>query len=136
MGWVGVGAGLAAAVGLLAPWARSGSVDRSSVDLLRSAGILDVISGWQRPATILAWYLVVLLAAAALVAAAWGRTRLSALVLFPVGPALLVALVIVVRSPLPVRWGAVMSTGFGLTATTAAGLILMRGAIRRKDGCE
>ncbi len=130
---IGVAAAVAAVLGLFAPWARSGSTDRSSVDLLRSAGVLDVISGWQRPMAVVAWYLVILLTAAALVALAWGRVRASAVALLPLGPALTGALVIVARSPLPLRWGAVVTTGLGLTATVAASLVLIQGANWWKD---
>ncbi len=119
-------AGLAAALSLVAPWARSGTRDQSSVDLLRSAGVLDVITGWQRSATVATWYGVVVLVAISLVALAWGRSTLSAAVLVPVGPAVFFAAVIVSRSPLPLRWGAVAGSLCGLTATASAILILMR----------
>ena len=136
LGWGGAAAGLAAALTLLAPWARSGTTDHSSIDLLDSAGALDVISGWQRPAALLAWYLVVVSAATALLAVAWGRTTVGALALLPMGPIMTVAAVIVGRSSLPLRWGALAGVIAGLTATTVALLILMRSDSRRKEAAR
>ncbi len=125
-----------AALTLLAPWAGSGDTDRSSIQLLRSAGVLEVISGWQRPAAVLAWYLVVVLAAAALVAVAWGRPIVAGWALLPIGPAMLVAAVIVTRSALPVRWGAIVGVSAGLIATAGAVLILMTQRSRGKGAAE
>ncbi len=136
LGWWGTTAGLLAAFALLAPWARSGDTDRSSIELLGSAGVLEVISGWQRPAAVLAWYLVVVLAAAALVAVAWQRPIVAAWALLPIGPAMLAAAVIVARSSLPVRWGAVAGVLAGLMATTGAILILMTHESRGKGTAE
>lgn len=131
--WAGASAGLLAALALLAPWAGSGTTNRSSIELLTSAGVLDLITGWQKPAAILAWYLVVVLAAVAVVAIAWGRTTAGAAALLPIGPAMMVSAAIVARSPLPLRWGALVGVASGLTATAVAILILMKGQPSGKD---
>jgi len=133
---VGAGAGLLGALALLAPWAGSGTTDRSSIELLTSAGVLDLITGWQKSAAILAWYLVVVLAAVAVVAVAWGHTTAGAAALLPIGPAMMVSAAIVARSPLPLRWGALVGVVSGLTATAVAILILMRDSSNGKDTAQ
>lgn len=124
--WVPVAASLAGAASLVGPWARSGRVDRSSVELLATAGALDVLSGAERLAAVVAWYLVVVAAAFALVAAAWGRTTLAMWPAVLVGPALVGAWLIVARSPLTVRWAAPLGALMGLTASATGILVLMR----------
>jgi len=136
LGWVGAGAGLLAALALLAPWAGSGSTNRSSIELLTSAGVLDVISGWQKPAAMLAWYVVVVLAAIAVVSIAWGRATVGAVAMLPIGPAMMVSAAIVAHSSLPLRWGALAGVASGLTATVAAVLILMRDPSSGKEAAQ
>lgn len=123
--WVPALVAVAAAVSLLAPWARSGRADRSSIELLATAGALDVLSTPQRVLAITGWYLVVAGAAASLIAAAWDRRSAAAALALPAGPALLIAWVIVGRSPLGVRWGAPLGAALGVTATMAGVLVLM-----------
>jgi len=122
-------AAAAGAVGLLfAPWGRSGEVGRSSIQLLRSATVLDVLSDMERIALLLLWLAVIVAVAGALVASSWGRPRLVAGLLIPLGPALVFAALVVTRSPLRVQWGAGASATLGLTASALGGLILIGSA--------
>lgn len=122
--WIAVGAGLVTVAALLCPWARSGTVDRSSIELLGSASALDVLGDGERAAVVVGWFLVVVLVAGALVAAAWGRPSLGAVLALPIGPAMAIAWWAVAASPLMVRWGAPMGTISGLTASAAGALVL------------
>ena len=104
---------------------KTRSVDRSSIELLGSASALDLFGDAARTAVVVGWFLVVVLVAGALVAAAWGRPSLVALVALPIGPAMALAWWAVAASPLIVRWGAPMGTLSGLTASVAGALVLM-----------
>ncbi|MEZ5245916.1 MAG: hypothetical protein R2707_12530 [Acidimicrobiales bacterium] len=119
-------AGVASVLCLLAPWARSGRVDRSTIDLLSSASALALWDGGEEYLALASWYLLPLLAAGAIVAAAWGRSRFSARCVVPIGPLMALAWLAVVRSPFDARWGALLGTVLGLIATVLAGLLLMR----------
>ena len=123
-GLLPVSAGLAA-LSLLLPWSESGGNDRNSIQLVRSAGVVDAISDSTRWLLVGAWGVVVVLAAGSIVAMAWGRVRLTALLGTPLGLAMIVAAVIVERSPLPLRWGAIVGCGAGLVAAVRSGVILM-----------
>lgn len=122
--WAPVVMGLVSAAALLGPWLRSGTVDRSSVDLIGSATALDVLSGTTRVVVVGAWLTVVVLVAVALVTAAWDRPRVALAVLLPVGPLLVAAWILLAGSPLEVRWGAVMAGISGaVTSILAAGML-------------
>ena len=123
--WIAVGAGLITVGALLAPWARSGRVDRSSIELLASASALDLLSGTERVVLVGSWFLVTATVAGALVAVAWGRRRLAASLVVPLGPVMVLAAVAVASSPFSLRWGAPMGSVSGLTATVAGALVLM-----------
>ena len=114
------------AVSLLLPWSRSGDNDRSSIELLRTAGVLDVVSTSTRWLLVSAWFLVIVLAAGSILAAGWHRLHLAAIAAVPLAPAVVVAVVVVLRSPLPVRWGAIVGCAAGLTATARSSVILIR----------
>ncbi len=124
--WMPASVAVIAAVSLLAPWARSGRVDRSTIELLSTAGALDLLVGWAEVATLVSWYLVPVLAAAAALAAGWHRKRLTGGFVLPIGPLMGLAWFAVLRSPLESRWGAGLGVAAGLIATTLAGLLLMR----------
>ncbi len=109
---------------LLLPWMRSGQIDYSTVDLLSSASALDLIGGTREVLILTAWFGLVLLAAGVLVAAAWGRRRVAALLGLPVGPSMVSAWLVVASTPFPVRWGAHLAVVFGLTATVVASVLL------------
>lgn len=124
--WITAVAAVAATFGLLLPWAASGTRSRSSIELLRSANALDVFSTVERWVLLGAWLAVVLAAALGLVAIAWHRIDLGALALAAIGPALVVAVVVVRRSPLSPEWGAYTSSGLGMVASIGSGMLLAR----------
>ena len=117
---------------LLAPWMRSGSVDRSSIEVLSSASALQVLGGTREWLVLAAWVALPIAAALVLVAAAWGSVRLSSVAALPIGPSMVVALVAVQSSPFDVLWGAWLGASLGLTATVLASLILIDGMKRRE----
>ncbi len=98
------GSGVVALAGFL-PWASSGRTARSSFALVRLADRLDLVAaGWQQRLLVF-WALVPLLAAVGLLAAALGR-QLQALVAAGLASALgVIAVALVVRTPLPLRPG-------------------------------
>lgn len=126
MAWTVVAVALAAAFGLLLPWAQSGTRSRSSIELLRSAGALDLFSTGERWLLVVAWFSVVAAAAAGLVAVSWHRVDLAATIIAIIGPVLVVAVLIVRRSPLTVEWGAYLSSGLGVVASIGSGMLLTR----------
>ena len=127
-------AGLAvlAAFGLLLPWARTGDRNRSSIDLLSSAGALDVVTGWPFAALLIGWFSVVVAAALALVLVAWGRTMVGVSVAGLVGPGVIVALVAVSVSPLALAWGAWIASGLGVGASIGSGLLVLSRVAERE----
>ena len=127
--WMVTAAAVAAVFGLLLPWAASGTRSRSSIELLSSANALDVLSALERWALLGVWFGVVVAVAVGLVAVAWHRIDLGALAFAAVGPALVVAVVIVCRSPLSPEWGAYTSSGLGLVASIGSGMLLARRSV-------
>ena len=119
---------VAAAFGLLLPWAESGTRSRSSIELLRSAAALDLFSTIQQWLLVGAWFAVVVLVAVGLLAVAWQRIDLGALAFSVVGPALVVAVLVVRRSPLTADWGAYAASGLGVVASIGSGMLLTRRA--------
>ena len=124
------------AVSLLLPWSRSGHNDRSSLELLRTAGVLDVVSVSTRWLLVGAWYLIIVLVAVSFVAAGWGYQRVAALAGVPLGLAMVVAAGVVQQSALPLRWGALVGCGAGLTATVRSGVILMHNEFQAEGRAE
>ena len=124
--WLPATAAVASVSCLLAPWVRSGRVDRSTIDLLSSASALDVWDGREEMIALSAWYLLPLLAAGATIGAGWHRRRFSAACALPIGPLMALAWLAVVWSPFDARWGAPLGTALGLTASILAGLVLIR----------
>ncbi len=122
-----------AATSLLLPWSRSGVNDRSSIELLRAAGVLDVVAASTRWLLVGSWYLIVVMAALSILAMGWGHVRVAAAIAAPLGPAMLVAAAIVQRSPLPLRWGVVVGCAAGLTATARSAVILIRNEFQAGD---
>ena len=111
---------------LLAPWVRSGQVDRSTVELLSSASALDLWDGREEYLALGSWFLLPLLAAGGALGAGWQRPVFSAGCVLPIGPLMALAWLAVVWSPFEARWGAFSGTGLGLTATVLAGLLLIQ----------
>ena len=131
-------AGLAvlAAFGLLLPWARSGGRSRSSIELVSTAGALDVVTGWPFAALVIGWFSVVVAAAVALVLVAWGRPVAGASAAAVVGPGMIAALVAVSASPLPLAWGAWIASGFGVGASIGSGLLVLTRVSERQGTVE
>ena len=121
-----------AAVGLLLPWAGSGTQSRSTIELLASASALDVLSGPQQILLIGAWLAIVVLAAAGLVAVAWHRVERAVPCFVALGPALVVTALVIRRSPLAVEWGAYVSSALGLVASVGSAALLAGG--RGREG--
>ncbi len=123
--------GLLSALSLLAPWARSGRVDRSLFGLIASASALDLLSGFAEVVAVVAVVAVAALVSVALVATAWSRHRIAAVALLGPGPILLVAAVVVARTPLALRWGAVAGSTMGMVGSICVIMILLSDAKRR-----
>ena len=121
-----LGLGIVSTVCLVLPWVRVGTRDRSSIDLIGSAGALDIIEGATKAIVILLWFLLPLLVAAAMLALAAGRTRLLAWLLLPLGPILgaIVVLLLVVAGDVVV-WGAWLSAAFAVGASASAIMVLI-----------
>ncbi len=113
----------AAVIGLAAflPWLQTGHATRNSFQMIRTAELLDVITGAASVA-LKTWYLVPLLVAVVWLTAALERTRLTA----AVGVVLTVATIVV--SAVVLRSG--VQTGLGPqlallgAATTVVGVVL------------
>ncbi len=117
--------GAATAVSLVLPWLRIGSRNRSSIDLIGSAGALDVIDGSVRVAVVATWFLVPLLAAAAMLAGAAGRHRLASGLLVPLAPTL--AGVVILGWAVAgdgLAWGAYLTAALALTTGGLATFLL------------
>ena len=99
-----------AAVSLVLPWlAIGGGPARSTIDLIGSAGALDLLRGGERVAVIAAWTAAPIAVAIALVAAPFGRRRLAAAVVAVVGLVLVVAAVLIVTNDfVRLGWGGVV----------------------------
>lgn len=117
--------GVAAALGLLLPWATTGGRSRSTVGLVSSASALDLLDGWARVLVVAGWMLVVIGAAVGLLGVAWDRPGIARAGLLVVGPALVGAAVLVAWSPLSIAWGAWVASGMGATASIGSGLLRM-----------
>lgn len=118
--------GIVSTVCLVLPWVRVGTRDRSSIDLIGSAGALDIIEGATKAVVILLWFLLPLLVAAAMLALAAGRTQLLAWLLLPLGPILgaIVVLLLAVAGDVVV-WGAWLSAAFAVGASASAIMVLI-----------
>ncbi len=123
---------IASVLSLLAPWVYLGSRGRSSIDLIASAGAIDLIEGPTRLAVVLAWLLAPLLAAGATIAAAANRPRLAAAVVAPLGPFLgVVAAVVVIGLGELAGWGAWLCATLAVVTTVAAVVVMAKGPARR-----
>jgi hypothetical protein len=131
-GWAPAAVALVSVASLFAPWLRSGQRQRSSIELLDSASALRVLEGSREWLAVSAWVAIPVLTGFALVALAWGRERMSARLLLPVGPLLGLAFLTVTTSPFSVLWGAFLGVSAGLATTSLASLILIAELPRRK----
>jgi hypothetical protein len=127
--WLACAGAALVAVAAFLPWGGSGRVDRSSYQLARVADRLGIVGARWQHVLLVAWVLVPLVAALALLSAALARP-VPVLVLVPFVAAIgIVATVVVARSPVAVRhgaWLALAGCACGLAgctwlATTLAG---------------
>lgn len=124
---------LGGAVGVVAasflPWVRSGSVHRSSYEVVEAAERLGVLSG-SGALAVRAWFLLPLVVAGACLAASLGRARLG------VGLCVLAAAAAALLAYLVGR--SALTTEVGWTATLVAGGVVLVGAalsfVARKPG--
>jgi hypothetical protein len=120
---------LLAVAGLLGPWVYSGSRGRSSIELIGSAGALDLIEGTTRFAVVIVWLLAPVLVAAAVLAAAAQRPRLSSSLVLPLGPIIggVAAIVLIAVRDLA-GWGVWFSGAFAIIASALAAVSMFRQA--------
>jgi len=123
--WLPVSFALLSVASLLCPWAASGLVERSSLELLRSATALDVLSDGANALLLTSWFSVFALAAAMVLAAAWHRPRLMAWCGVPIGPMMVTAGTVILVSPFSTVWGAPMGMASGVATAVSCGAMLM-----------
>jgi len=123
--WLPAVAAVASVLCLLAPWVRSGRVDRSTIELLSSASALDLWTGREEVIALSAWYVLPVLAAVSVLAAGWRRNRFSAWCAMPIGPLMAAAWAAVAWSPFEVRWGGWAGMILGLMTSLFASLLLI-----------
>ena len=119
--WIAAAGAALVAVSAFLPWGGSGRVDRSSYQLARVADRLGIVGARWQHVLLVAWVLVPLVAALALLSAALARP-VPVLVLVPFVVAIgIVAAVVVARSPVAVRlgaWLALAGCGCGLAGSS------------------
>jgi len=120
--------GLLAALSMVVPWARSGRVDRSMFQLISAASALDLLTGVEKLLVLAAAMAVTTSVAVALIAVAWSRFHLAAIALLVPGPIMLVAVVVVARTPLTLGWGAIAGSVAAVFGSLSAILVLLNGA--------
>ncbi len=118
--------GVLSTICLVLPWVRVGSRDRSSIDMIGSAGALDIIEGATKAIVVLLWFLLPVLVAAAMLSLAAGRIRLLGWLLVPLGLILgaIVLLLLIVAGDV-VIWGAWLSAAFAVGASASAIMVLV-----------
>ncbi len=123
----GLVAGFLAVTSLVLPWFDLLGRERSSIDILRSASALDVLEGSVKVVVIGGWLLAPISVSAAMLLAASGRHRISAMLLLPVGA---ITILIVGASffvdEVELAWGAFIGLLSALTASILAIMVLTR----------
>jgi hypothetical protein len=109
-------------LGSFLTWSHSGSVDRSSYEVVQAAELLDVVHGAAAVA-LKVWYLVPILGAMILLTTLSGYRRVSAGLAVGLSLLTLVVAAVVIASPLRIGTG----PGWSLTGAlvVVAGLVLM-----------
>ena len=119
-------AGFLTVTTLVLPWFGILGRQRSSIDILRSASVLDVIEGPIKIAVIAGWLLAPILVSSAMLFAASGRRRIAASMLLPVG---IVTVLIVgagsVIDEVDLVWGAFVGLVAAAVASALAILVLL-----------
>ena len=121
----GLVAGFLTVISLVLPWFDILGRERSSIDILRSASVLDVIEGGLKVVVISGWLLAPVVVSAAMLLAASGRHRTAALLLLPVG--LITVLVVgagFIVDEVGLAWGAFVGLLSALPASILAMMVL------------
>lgn len=122
---VAAGGGFLAACTLVLPWFEVAGQSRSSIDLISSAGALDVIDGSIRLIVVGLWLIVPVLGAAALLLFAARRSSLAGALVLVIGVVTLALLVVGIVAPgVSLAWGAWVAAVCSSVACGAA-IILM-----------
>ena len=126
-----VGAGFLTACTLVLPWFQISGRARSSIDLISTAGALDVIDGGLRLFVVGMWLLLPVLVSAALILYAAQRTMASAILIGLVGAVVLIVLALgLVIDGVALAWGALVAAVCAVAAVSCAmmGLMSQRGS--------
>jgi len=122
----------AAVATTFAPWGTSGTVGRSSYELVDAARALDLLDdGLVRFAP--AWFTLPFLAAGVVIAVGWGKPRLAAGLAVCVGSVMVLGWMSVKSSPVGVDTGAVAGAVLGGATVAVAGMLLIREGSTRRD---
>ena len=122
----GLVAGFFTVISLVLPWFDILGRNRSSIDIVRSASVLDVIEGAVKVLVIAGWLLAPVLVSAAMFLAASGRHRIAAFLLLPVG--LVTVLVVgagLVVDEVGLAWGAFVGLISAIAASILAIMVLV-----------
>lgn len=120
-----VGASFVTACTLVLPWFRVAGRARSSIDLISSAGALDVIEGGTRLAVVGLWLVLPVLSAIALFMFALKQPNVAAILSFVVGAAVLLVIGLVLFiDEVGLAWGAWLAAASGATAAVCAIMVL------------
>lgn len=133
---IGVSTAALAAASLVLPWFELSGRPRSTIDVIGSAGALEVIAGSTKLLVVLGWLMLPLLAAAGMLLAASGRDRLAAAIILPIGPLVLSIVLIGLAAGLSAAWGvwpAALSASVSLGCAIMV-LVLIRRAESTSNG--
>jgi hypothetical protein len=129
--WVALAGATGMAIGSFLPWSRSGTVERTSYQLVAAAERLEVL-GPRLQAVAVAWYFLLAGVGAAWLAAALHRIRIAAGLCAGSGLLALLFSGATMRSPLPSLVGAQLTAASSVVALVgsiaAIGISLRRGA--------
>lgn len=118
---IAAGGGFLAACTLVLPFFEVAGRSRSSIDLISSAGALDVIDGGIRVVVVGLWLVVPILAAGSLIAFAARRPVLAAMLILAVAVLMLAVLVVGIVAPaVSLAWGAWVAAASSSVAAGAA----------------
>ncbi len=114
------------AVSLVLPWITIGSAPaRSSIDLVGSMNALEIAGAGVRLLIVVAWLLIPVAIAAALLLGAAGRVKIAAGVVLAVSLLVLVAAAAIMSNGVVgLGWGGMLGALFSLGAATTAGLAM------------
>lgn len=120
-----VGASFLATCTLVLPWFDVAGRARSSIDLIASAGALDVIEGGTRVAVVALWLTLPMLSAIALFLFALGRYRGAASLALVVGGVVVAILALgFIVDEVGLAWGAWLGAVSGVIAAGCAIMVL------------